>query len=313
MKILIVDDREENLYLLEALLKGNGYKVVSARNGIEALNELKKGSIDMIVSDILMPKMDGYQLCMKCKSDDILRKISFIFYTATYIDKRDEEFALKLGAEKFIVKPVEPDVFINIIKGVIRDVEKGKILTKKKKPILKEKETFKLYSERLIKKLEKKMLDLEKSNKRVKESEERYRTVFENTSTATVVIKEDTVISVVNNQFERLSGYSKDEIENKMKWTDFVIPEDLEKMEKYHSARRKAGGKATTEYEFHFIDRKGNIKDIFLKIGMIPGSKKKCGFFNGHHQAQAGRGSAKKSSSKLPQYSGKERRWHHCC
>jgi len=168
MKILIVDDREENLYLLEALLKGNGYKVISAGNGIEALNKLKKDSIDLIISDILMPKMDGFQLCRECKSDEAFRKIPFVFYTATYIDKGDEEFARKLGAEKFIIKPVEPDVFINTIKGVIRDVEKGKILPKKKKPALKEKETFKLYSERLIKKLEKKMLDLEKSEKHIK-------------------------------------------------------------------------------------------------------------------------------------------------
>ena len=147
-------------------------------------------------------------------------------------------------------------------------------MSKKKKPALKEKETFKLYSERLVKKLEKKILALEKSNKRVKESKERYRTVFENTGTATVIIEENMVISMVNTRFERLSGYSKDEIENKMKWTDFVIPEDLEKMKKYHITRRKTKGKAPTEYEFQFIDKKGNIKNIFLKIDRIPGTKK---------------------------------------
>jgi len=106
------------------------------------------------------------------------------------------------------------------------------------------------------------------------ESEEKYRTVFENTGTATVIIEEDTIISIANAQFERLSGYSKEEIENKMKWTDFVIPEDLERMKKYHIARRKTGEKAPTEYEFHSMDKKGNVKDIFLKIGMIPNTKK---------------------------------------
>jgi PAS domain S-box-containing protein len=79
---------------------------------------------------------------------------------------------------------------------------------------------------------------------------------------------------MANTQFEKLSGYSKDEIENKMKWTNFVILEDLEKMKKYHIARRKAGEKPPTEYEFCLIDKKGNIKNIFLKVGMIPGSKK---------------------------------------
>jgi PAS domain S-box-containing protein/putative nucleotidyltransferase with HDIG domain len=79
---------------------------------------------------------------------------------------------------------------------------------------------------------------------------------------------------MVNTQSEKMYGYSKEEIENKMKWTDFVIAEDLERMKKYHIARRKAGGKAPTEYEFRLIDKKGNIKDILLKIGMLSGTKK---------------------------------------
>lgn len=108
----------------------------------------------------------------------------------------------------------------------------------------------------------------------LKESKERYHTVFENTGTATMVIEEDMTISMVNTQFKKLSGYSKKEIENKMKWTDFIIPEDLERIKKYHITRRKTGENPPTEYEFRFIDRKGNIKDIFLKIGMISNTKK---------------------------------------
>ncbi len=106
------------------------------------------------------------------------------------------------------------------------------------------------------------------------ESEEKYRTIFENTGTATVILEGNAVISMANTQFEKLSGYSKYEIENKMKWTDFVISEDLERMKKYHIARRKAGEKPPTEYEFCFIDRKGKIKNIFLKVGIIPGTAK---------------------------------------
>jgi len=110
--------------------------------------------------------------------------------------------------------------------------------------------------------------------KELKESEEKYRALFENTGTATMIIEEDRTISMVNTQGEKLSGYSKDEIENKMKWTDFVIPEDMEKMKKYHIFSGKAVEKPPTEYEFSFIDRKGNVKNIFLKIGMIPNTKK---------------------------------------
>jgi len=106
------------------------------------------------------------------------------------------------------------------------------------------------------------IVEHKEADKGLKDSEEKYRT------------EENTVISMANGQFEKLSGYSKEEIENKMKWTDFVIPEDLEIMKKYHIARRKARENPPTEYEFHFIDKKGNVKNIFLKIGIIPNTKK---------------------------------------
>lgn len=131
MRILIVDDKEENLYLLETLLKGSSYQIVTARDGAEALNKLKEESIDMIISDILMPKVDGFQLCRECKKDDSLKKIPFVFYTAIYTDKKDMEFALSLGAEKFIVKPIEPEVFLKILEEVIEEYKKGSLVAPK--------------------------------------------------------------------------------------------------------------------------------------------------------------------------------------
>jgi len=112
------------------------------------------------------------------------------------------------------------------------------------------------------------------AEKELKESEEKYRTVFENTGTAMIIIEEDMTISVTNRQVEQLSGYSKEEIENKMKWTEFVIPEDLERMKEYHLLRRKEKESALTSYEFSLRDKLGGIKNIWLNIGMIPGTKK---------------------------------------
>lgn len=131
-----------------------------------------------------------------------------------------------------------------------------------------------LENARLFEEVRKEIAEHQRVEKALVGSEEKYRTVFENTGTATIIIEEDKTISMANTQSEKLTGYSKDEIENKIKWTDFVIPEDLKMMEKYHRERRKAGEKPPTEYEFRLIDKKGNIKNTFLKIGMIPGSKK---------------------------------------
>jgi response regulator RpfG family c-di-GMP phosphodiesterase len=167
MKILIVDDMEDGLYMLETILKGNGYEVLTALNGLEALSKLKKESVDIIISDIMMPRMDGFQFCRECKKDDDLKKIPFIFYTATYTGQKDEEFALSLGAVKFIKKPTELNTFLNILEGVIKKYEKAVPVTSQE-PIKKEEIYLTEYSKRLIEKLEKKLFELEKSEKQVK-------------------------------------------------------------------------------------------------------------------------------------------------
>jgi PAS domain S-box-containing protein len=108
----------------------------------------------------------------------------------------------------------------------------------------------------------------------LEESERKYRAVFQATGTAMVIIEPDTTLSMVNSQFEKLSGYSKDEVEGKKSWTEFVVKEDLERMKEYHQVRRVVDGGAPRSYEFRFIDRFGNIKDIFLTIDIIPGTQK---------------------------------------
>ncbi|MBU0661612.1 response regulator, partial [Patescibacteria group bacterium] len=100
MKILIVDDNEDVRMILKKTLESNGYSVKDASNGKEALKAAKESPPDIIISDILMPVMDGFQLCREMKADEILKKIPFVFYTATYTDEKDEELALKLGADR---------------------------------------------------------------------------------------------------------------------------------------------------------------------------------------------------------------------
>jgi len=183
MKTLIVDDKAENLYLLERLLKKIGHQVAMAENGKEALGKMRADSFDLVISDILMPVMDGFQLCLEVRADDRLKDVTFVFYTATYTDKKDEELALKMGADKFIRKPMEPDKFMGIIQEVIQHADQLK--GEHSKPDLEEeKEDLKLYSERLVRKLEKKMFQLEAEiaeRKRVEEglrqSEKQLRTL----------------------------------------------------------------------------------------------------------------------------------------
>ncbi len=108
----------------------------------------------------------------------------------------------------------------------------------------------------------------------LKESENWYRTIFENTGTATVILDENTTIILANAEYEKLSGYAKNELEGKKSWTDFVVQEDLDRMIASHKQRRIDREAALKSYEFQFKDQKGNIKNIFLTIDMIPGTRR---------------------------------------
>jgi PAS domain S-box-containing protein len=108
----------------------------------------------------------------------------------------------------------------------------------------------------------------------LRENEEKYRTVFENTGTATVVIDENCIISLANEEFARLSGFSKDAIEGKKSWVEFVVKDDRERMLSQHQLRRQNKEDALTHYEFRFVTKSNDIRAIYLTIGVIPGTKK---------------------------------------
>ena len=106
----------------------------------------------------------------------------------------------------------------------------------------------------------------------LRDSEEAYRSIFENTGTATLIAEVDTTISLVNTGFEKLSGYRAHEIEGRMSWTEFVAQDELERMREYHDMRRVDPEEAPREYDCKFIDRHGKVKDIHLTVSMIPGT-----------------------------------------
>ena len=176
---LIVEDNANDRRLLRYTFEHHDCTVIEAKDGKEGLELASAHRPDIIVSDALMPVMDGFQLCRQCREDDRLARIPFVFHSASYTDKKDEEFGLSMGAVRFIVKPMDPDQFLKTIKEILSDYEKG-LLVPSAVSEKKDEDTFlQGYSSRLVRQLEKKVEDLEESNRALRSSEADLKDLFE--------------------------------------------------------------------------------------------------------------------------------------
>ncbi len=241
-RILVVDDKEENRYYLEALLTGHGHDVVLARHGAEALTMARQQPPEVIVSDLLMPVMDGYTLLRHWKSDALLQGIPFVVYTATYTKSADEKLAFDLGADAFILKPAEPDEFIQRI-GEVLEKPVSSAPNPPQSERVDETDVLRHYSETLIRKLEEKSLQLEQSNDALqadiqrreaaetalRQSEERFRLLARATNDA--VWDWDVIADTRwwGAGFADLFGYAHGQMaSDKHSWAELIHPEDRE-------------------------------------------------------------------------------------
>jgi len=208
-KCLIVDDEEHNRYLLDVLLRGYGYETMTAENGADALKKVRPNPPDLIISDIMMPVMDGFHFCRECKTDPLLKDIPFVFYTAHYTERRDEELALALGADRFIIKPQEPERFMAMMKEVL---EFPRSREETERPLLDREAYLSAHSERIVRKLEAKMADMAKMNLALRESEEKYRLLAENIQDVIFVLDLDLDYIYVSPSVKLLRGYEPAEV-----------------------------------------------------------------------------------------------------
>ncbi|HZT31341.1 MAG TPA: PAS domain S-box protein [Bryobacteraceae bacterium] len=212
-RVLVVDDSGENRYLLSCLLKGHGYAVEEAGNGAEALIRARQNPPDLTISDLLMPEVDGYTLLRYWRSDERLKRIPFIVYTATYTAARDVRLALALGADAFLIKPSEPDELMAAIQGILEKQQRGD-LPSAHTAKLEELALLKDYNEVLIHKLEQKGGQLEQINRELREeiterkrtesalrdSEERYRKLFHAIADPLWVYDRETLAFLIANE-----------------------------------------------------------------------------------------------------------------
>jgi len=223
-RILVADDNDQNLFLLETVMESYGYEVIPARNGVEAFALALKNPPDLILTDILMPEMDGLELCRRCKAHDLLNHIPLIFYTATYTDPKDEQFALSLGAERFIIKPQSPKDLVQIVQEVLDNPLKGRQVSSEKSPG-DETKVLQQYNEVLFRKLEKKVLQLEdvivkqkRTENELRESEQKYRTLVTQSPDGIFVVNLKGKFLAVNRIMCENMKYSEEELLSMSIW-----------------------------------------------------------------------------------------------
>lgn len=155
MKILCVEDNIDSRLLLKFGFEGLGYEVTTAINGLSALDEARQSPPDVIVSDIMMPEMDGFELCKTLKQDPQLKAIPFIFYSATYVEPKDQALALSLGGARFILKPQDVNELARTIEEVV--TENDRLRAASVDLMVEEEVADKLHLERVTQKLSKKV------------------------------------------------------------------------------------------------------------------------------------------------------------
>lgn len=171
MRILIVDDVEVNRKLLRVLLSAHGHETVECGNGLEALEVLEKSSFDALISDVLMPGMDGYRLCSEIRRNERLRELPIIVCSSLYASPADEQAALKAGADRFISRPASNETFLEVLKEVCA----GARSSGEPETTAVESEVLKTYNEQLVTKLKERSQALETARVRLVEGNEDLR------------------------------------------------------------------------------------------------------------------------------------------
>lgn len=171
--LMVVEDVPGIRELLELTLRFKSYAVVGAGNGEEALDKLKQMHPALIVTDILMPRMDGFSLIYHLRKDKSTRDIPVVFLSATYISPEDKDFAATLGATRFIEKPIDMESFLTTIAELLEQPPSVP------PPPLQETEFLQKYRHRLEAKLEQKHAQIDRAKRLLESSAPNEKTGFE--------------------------------------------------------------------------------------------------------------------------------------
>jgi|GEM_PF-3205294 len=247
MNLLIVDDHPTNLKLLRAQLESEGHAVFEAHDGLDALALLNRQRVDAVISDILMPRMDGYRLCHEIRMNERLHDLPIIIYTSTYTSPGDEKLALDVGADKYLKKPASVETLVAALHEVI-----AKPHAAPRPEALREVEVLKEYSERLVSKLEEK-------NTELTAAEVKFRSLVEQSIVGIYIVQDDQFV-YVNPGMAGIFGWSEKEMTSRTLY-DFIVPED-HALVRENIRRRISGKEPNCHYYLRVLHQSGAVLQV---------------------------------------------------
>jgi PAS domain S-box-containing protein len=270
ISVLYVDDEPALLEIGKIFLeRAEGIHVTTADSAEDAIRLFDAGEFDAIVSDYQMPGMDGIAFLkyIRCRYG----AFPFLLFTG----KGREEIvieALNNGVDYYVEKGGAPKPqFADLVHNIRRAVagcRTEQILSGTYAELQSSYAELAAFDEELNLREER----ITAMQQLLQESEQMYEGIFAYTGSATVILEEDMGISLANTAFAELAGYRRDEIEGCMEWTQFVHPDDLVRLTGYHRSRRRDPKSAPEHYEFRLVNRSGNVREIYMTIGLIPGT-----------------------------------------
>lgn len=259
MKTLIVEDNPDDRLMLKINLEARNCDVIEAADGMEGLELAKKHKPSLIISDALMPRMDGFQFLRKVRQDEELKASPFVFYSSSYTGEKEVELAMSLGADAYIFKPKEPnELWEEILK--ILDACTLKKDRQHKEIILQDDEYLRIYNDVVTTKLEEKIKELEKAKDCVEESKRQYEKLFDSSLDGIFSTDDNDRFVRTNSAFAKIFGYDRPDELIGQSALDFWV--NIEDRNRYLEALKQKRG--LSAYPVHA--RKKNGTELFIEI-----------------------------------------------
>jgi signal transduction histidine kinase len=254
MRILVVDDNAISRKLLRVILEAERYVVMEAADGVEALALMEDEAVDAVISDVLMPNMDGYRFCREIRKSEKFRALPFLLYTGTYDSSTDRQLARSVGADDFIIKPAPTPVILDALRDATQKIRETNL------EIAQPDEAYvlKQYSDALVHKLEETNVKLQGTIKELQAAHEEILALNRNLDSR--VQQRTLELQVANRELESFSHSVSHDLRG-----------PLRHIAGYSELLKESAGASLDGESLHFLDaiiesavRMGNLIDDLL-------------------------------------------------